>query len=142
MRYLCKSCRFSYITTNATLKVSSYKYHSSSHGVLKKKFCSCDFWCVDFWVVTHISMITKCWITMILTSLSYIHDFLKFQNRLVPAYHPYPDLTFCRQVQLIVTEHPSDCIINNDVRKLDISLSFLDKIGCDSLSPDVRPTWN
>jgi hypothetical protein len=42
---------------------------------------------------------------------------------------------------MIVTGHPSDCIINNDVRKLDISLSFLDKIGVIPTLPDVRPTW-
>ena len=42
---------FSWITTNATLRVSSYKCHPSSHGVLKKKICSWDFWCVDFCVV-------------------------------------------------------------------------------------------
>ena len=44
---------FSWITTDATLRVSSYKCHSSSHGVLKKKICSWGFWCVDFWVVTY-----------------------------------------------------------------------------------------
>ena len=43
---------FSWFTTNATPRVGSYRCHSTLHGVLKKKFCSCDFWCVDFWVVT------------------------------------------------------------------------------------------
>ena len=42
----------SWVTFNATLRVGSYRCHSTSHGVLKKKICSWDFWCVDFWVVT------------------------------------------------------------------------------------------
>lgn len=40
-----------------------------------------------------------------------------------------PELTFCGEVQLIVAEQQSYCIIQNDVMKLDISLIFLDKIS-------------
>ena len=33
---------------NASLRLGFYTWHSSSHGILEKKICSCDFWCVDF----------------------------------------------------------------------------------------------
>ena len=43
---------FSWVTTNATPRVDSYRYHLNIAWGFEEKFCSCDFWCVDFWVGT------------------------------------------------------------------------------------------
>lgn len=66
---------------------------------------------------------TKTGSIMILTSLSWIHGWVKSQKGL-SQHATQLELSFCGEVQLIVTEGQSYSIYKNDVGKLDIPLCF------------------
>lgn len=67
------------------------------------------------------------------TSLSWIHGWVKFQKGL-SQHVTQLELCFRGEMQLVVTKRQSYCIYKNDVRKLDISLSFPDNISVIPLS--------